>query len=51
MTASYSARGFPAPMVKLLAQQCLITVRIHNTGSNVVWLELANWRFNSAGHP
>ena len=51
MTAFYSARGFPGPMVELLAQQCFITVRIHNTGSDVVWLELANWRFSSAGQP
>ena len=49
MSAFYTARGFPRPMVELLAQQCFITVRIHNTGTEVVWLELANWRFSAGG--
>jgi hypothetical protein len=49
MSAFYSARGFPRPMVELLAQQCFITVRIHNTGTEVAWLELANWRFSAGG--
>jgi hypothetical protein len=51
MRAFYSARGFPRAMVELLAEQCFITVRIHNSGSDVVWLELANWRFSAAGEP
>lgn len=51
MRAFYSARGFPRSMVELLAEQCFITVRIHNTGSDVLWLELANWRFSAAGQP
>jgi hypothetical protein len=51
ITAFYAARGFPARMVELLSQQCFITVRIHNTGSDVVWLELANWHFSSNGVP
>lgn len=51
MRAFYTARGFPRPMVELLAQQCFITVRIHNTGSDVLWLQLANWRFSAGGQP
>ena len=49
--AFYAARGFPASMVDLLAQQCFVTVRIHNTGSDVVWLDLAQWHFSVAGRP
>ena len=51
MRAFYSARGFPRSMVELLAEQCFITVRIHNTSSEVLWLDLANWRFSAAGQP
>jgi hypothetical protein len=49
MQAFYSARGFPQPMVALLAKQCFITVRVHNTSDRVVWLELADWRFSAGG--
>jgi len=45
MSAFYEARGFPAPMIALLAQQCFITVSIHNTGKDIIWHDLSNWRF------
>ena len=51
MSAFYEARGFPAPMVNLLSKQCFITVRIHNTGQETVWLDLNNWKFSSDGKP
>jgi len=51
MSAFYTARGFPSRMVELLRQQCFITVRIRNTSTDVVWLELANWRFSAAQQP
>jgi hypothetical protein len=49
VSAFYAARGFPRPMVEILARHCFITVRIHNTSDRVIWLELANWRFTAAG--
>ncbi len=49
MSAFYEARGFPAPMIELLAKQCFITVRIHNTGENTLWLDLSRWRFTAQG--
>ncbi len=51
MSAFYEARGFPRPMIELLAKQCFITVRIRNSGDRIIWLDLARWRFSSAGEP
>jgi len=45
----YEARGFPKAMTELLTQQCFITVVIHNTSDDILWLELANWRFSNNG--
>ncbi len=42
MSAFHEARGFPAEMIDLLSKQCFITVRIHNTGKEIVWLDLEN---------
>lgn len=47
MSAFYEARGFPTQMINLLAQQCFITVRVHNTGKDIIWLDLADWRFTA----
>lgn len=47
IAAFYEARGFAAPMIALLAEQCYITVFIHNTGPDIVWLDLAQWRFGN----
>ena len=49
MASFYEARGFPKAMTDVLKQQCFITVRIHNTSNDILWLELANWRFSSNG--
>lgn len=51
VSAFYAARGFPRQMVEILSNQCFITVRIHNTSDEVIWLELANWRFIADGEP
>lgn len=48
MSAFYEARGFPPQMIELLSHQCFITVGIHNTGKDIIWLDLANWRFTTA---
>jgi len=51
MSAFYEARGFPEKMIKPLHEQCFITVRVTNTGQDVVWLDLANWTFSANGKP
>lgn len=48
IAAFYEARGFGAPMIALLREQCYITVFIHNTGPDVIWLDLSQWRFADA---
>ncbi len=49
MASFYEARGFPKAMTDVLKQQCFVTVRIQNTSDDILWLELANWRFSSNG--
>ena len=49
MVSFYEARGFPKAMTDILKRQCFITVRIHNTSRDILWLELANWRFSNNG--
>lgn len=48
IAAFYEARGFGRPMIELLSTQCYITVFIHNTGQDIVWLDLAQWHFSDA---
>ncbi len=49
--AFYEARGFPSEMVALLKQQCFMTISIHNTSQDVIWLDLKRWRFTADGKP
>ncbi|TCK17373.1 hypothetical protein DFR30_0602 [Thiogranum longum] len=51
MSAFYEARGFPDAMIKPLHAQCFITVRVTNTGQDIVWLDLARWTFTANGKP
>ncbi len=51
MSAFYEARGFPDEMIKPLHEQCFITVRVTNTGQQVAWLDMSNWRFSVNGKP
>lgn len=46
--AFYAARGFPREMVAAIAQTCFVGVGIHNERGDVLWLELAHWRFADA---
>ena len=48
MSAFYEARGFPAAMISLLRDYCFITVGLRNKGRDVLWLDLADWRFSDA---
>ena len=46
--AFYSARGLPQPAVQAIAQTCFLTVGLHNRSADIVWLDLAQWRFADA---
>lgn len=48
MAAFYEARGFGREMIDLLNQQCFITVSIANKNTDVIWLDLTQWRFENA---
>lgn len=47
-TAFYLGRGFPDTMLKELSRACFVTVIIHHTRPDVVWLEPARWRLRDA---
>ena len=49
MGSFYEARGFSEDMLNIIEQHCLITTRIHNISSDVVWLEMKNWHFSVNG--
>lgn len=52
LAAFYSARGFPRAAIDQITANCFLTVGIHNRSGDVVWLELANWRFETgSGQP
>ncbi|MDH5184044.1 MAG: hypothetical protein OEX12_09165 [Gammaproteobacteria bacterium] len=48
--AFYEARGFPRPAITLLQQHCYLTVYFRNTSDHIIWLDLNNWQFRSAGN-
>lgn len=48
MSAFYEGRGFPPAMIALLRDYCFITVSLRNKGADVLWLDLAEWRFSDA---
>ena len=47
IAAFYEARGFSKPMIQKLKQQCFFTVWIQNKSSQVIWLDLSQWRFRN----
>ncbi len=49
MGSFYEARGFPKSMLDVLKKQCYVTIGIRNKSNQKIWLELANWKFSSAG--
>ena len=51
MAAFYEARGFPAEMIKTIGQACFFTVGIKNKTSDILWHDLAGWKFTAAGKP
>ena len=51
MAAFYEARGFPQAALERISDTCFVTVHIRNRGNRIIWLDLAEWRFRSAGRP
>lgn len=52
LAAFYSARGLPPAAIDRITATCFVTAGIHNRSAQVVWLELADWRFETdAGQP
>ncbi len=47
IAAFYEGRGFSKAMVNKLKPLCFITVGIRNKSRDVIWLDLANWRFKN----
>jgi len=48
MAGFYEGRGFPTAAIHATTEQCFITVVVRNTGTEKIWLNLANWRiYNS----
>ena len=47
IAAFYTARKFPAQMVKLLSRLCFLTARVANNSGDILWLELDHWRFRN----
>lgn len=51
MAAFYEARGFPPPALARIRDACFVTVHIRNRSKRIIWLDLAEWTFSSAGQP
>lgn len=51
IAAFYEARGFPKPMIERLRQVCFLTVGIRNKSREILWHDLADWRFSVDGRP
>lgn len=49
IAAFYEARGFPGNMIARLKNECFMTVGIKNKTRDILWLDLAQWQFSSAG--
>ncbi|MGD8566807.1 MAG: hypothetical protein PVJ39_01790 [Gammaproteobacteria bacterium] len=45
MAAFYEGRGFPENAINETRKRCFITVGMRNTGKQIIWLNLASWRF------
>jgi hypothetical protein len=51
ISAFYEARGFPPEALERIRATCFFTVHVDNKGSEVLWLETANWRITQDGVP
>jgi len=51
MAAFYEARGFPQGAIDRLKRACFVTALLRNKGTEVLWLALDDWRFDSDDGP
>ncbi|MEZ5542698.1 MAG: hypothetical protein R3F42_11710 [Pseudomonadota bacterium] len=51
MAAFYEARGFPPAAIERIRRTCFVTVHIENRSRDIIWLDLDQWTFTSAGQP
>lgn len=51
LSAFYQGREFNQAAIDQILQTCFVTSIIKNKNLEVLWLELDNWRFLSAGKP
>lgn len=51
MAAFYEARGFPQVAIDLISTTCFITVHVENRSREVIWMDVAQWQFTTAGKP
>lgn len=47
--AFYTGRKFNSAAIKEILKTCYVTAIIHNTSSDVLWLDLNDWEFNQQG--
>lgn len=45
MAAFYEGRGFPPEAIKSIRKDCFFTVIMKNRGQDVLWVNLAQWKF------
>jgi hypothetical protein len=51
MAAFYEGRGFPRKAIELTRTACFFTIGIHNKTQDILWLETANWQFQTVTGP
>ncbi|WP_126456544.1 hypothetical protein [Sulfuriflexus mobilis] len=47
MAAFYEGRGFPAEAISQTREACFFTVGLHNKTQGSLWLDTANWQFQT----
>ncbi len=48
IAAFYYARGFPQAMIERITKTCFITTGITNKTKDILWMDLAHWKFTTA---
>lgn len=51
IAAFYEGRGFPAEAIAVTQSACFFTIGIHNKSHDILWLDTANWHFQTANGP
>lgn len=51
MAAFYEGRGFPAKAIAQTRTACFFTIGLHNKTRDILWLDTASWKFQTANGP